>query len=1134
MRGLRILLLGPPRLELDGQPLTRLIALKHQALVYYLAAKGSPVTRAELATLLWETLDEAAARANLRVALTRLRRWLPELLDIDARQVGFAPGAPLAIDLDELHAALDPSMPHDARVAAARAWRGPLLDGMTLDDAEGFERWLAATRQRALRDAVQLRHALAAHARGVGRSDEALAHLRALLEIDDADEPAHMALMELLGAAGQRTAALAQYEACRAALAERLGARPSAACYGLYVRIHADAPALAAPDVPSQDVPLARVAAAAPAPAAAPVVAGAEEPASEPEPLVGRDVELAQVGERLADAQCRWLTLVGPGGVGKSRLARAAADRFGTSFRHGALWLSGREPGGPLRDATALAQHVFEQTGADRDGPGALLLVLDNLDALPRGRELVQALQARVPGISVLATSRRRLGGSREWLLELPGLSLAPDAEGRPGSSAAAALFAQAARRLDPGFDLQAQAADVDRLCQLVGGLPLALGHAARVRQRIGLAAVIERLRAGELLADPGPHDAEQHHRSLRVVLDESWSALDERARAAALRLACLPGGFDMGLAAAVGAAPQEVDTLREHSWLSRDDAGLLALHPLQQDYLRRQPQSMACRAFVGDALVRHTLAALPPIAPFGPWPEDGAAAERIAAQPAFGSSELLGALEHLLAGDDTDTLAAWVDGVAAVLIAARRAAEAAALLARAAAGCAELPVWRTEGWRLRQGETVNALGDGEGARRIFESALGRMGVSPLPPEPGTAQGLLRSAWRLATRRGWPALPVERQALRRLLLRCLMFLGQQHTFAPQTLAAVRTLAVTPALNLAPRSQAVKSAIRLSNAYGAALFGFTRVARSMSRGQMPRPRLRDDPHLDAFIDHTHAALQVALGQWEGLRPRIEATVAAFERLGDHRHEMEAHSLLGKLLFYQGQLPASAARFRLCRERGLQLPAGAYRSFGPFGLAEVGMCLDHVSLAELRELADTGGHWITEMENMDSAYTLRRLGLLARLAWRADDVTQAREAVLAGIAAAGRFRRCGFWAHEGYAGIGEGLLLLRRHEREVGGPLPPLDRAWATLQRALEGHVRRFPPARAMGYRLQGQALLEQGRPTAARQYLARAVREAELRGMPVELARSCDALAPLESTASCNERARRVWAEVRRA
>ena len=163
MRGLRILLLGRPRLELDGQPLTRLIALKHQALVYYLAVQGGPVSRAQLATLLWETLDEAAARANLRVALTRLRRWLPELLDIDdragrlcrRRAAGHRPGRAAA--------------PHwTPRRRAKRAWPPrapgavPLLDGLALDDSEGFERWLAAARQRAQRDAVALRHALAA------------------------------------------------------------------------------------------------------------------------------------------------------------------------------------------------------------------------------------------------------------------------------------------------------------------------------------------------------------------------------------------------------------------------------------------------------------------------------------------------------------------------------------------------------------------------------------------------------------------------------------------------------------------------------------------------------------------------------------------------------------------------------------------------------------------------------------------------------------------------------------------------------------------------------------------------------------------------------------------------------------
>lgn len=95
---------------------------------------------------------------------------------------------------------------------------------------------------------------------------------------------------------------------------------------------------------------------------------------------------------------------------------------------------------------------------------------------------------------------------------------------------------------------------------------------------------------------------------------------------------------------------------------------------------------------------------------------------------------------------------------------------------------------------------------------------------------------------------------------------------------------------------------------------------------------------------------------------------------------------------------------------------------------------------------------------EMEDVDAAYTLRRQALAARLAWRLGDVDVSPEAVLAGCAAAARLRHCGFRAHEGYAGLGDTLLALRRHERERGGAVPPLDQAWSRLQPALAAHVR----------------------------------------------------------------------------
>ena len=235
MQGLRVLLLGQGRLELDGQALTRLLAPKQQALLFYLAAVGGSVARTRLASMLWSELDEASARSNLRGAISRLRRWLPEQLLIDAQQIGLAPGARCEVDLHALtRARSSPDMAPAARCAAADAWRGPLLDGFAVVSAEGFEEWLAQARPRAERELQLLRHDLLRRSEAEGALEDAASQARSLLDVDDADEAAHMALMRLLAATGRRTAAIAQYEACRAALLQRLGARPSAECYALH------------------------------------------------------------------------------------------------------------------------------------------------------------------------------------------------------------------------------------------------------------------------------------------------------------------------------------------------------------------------------------------------------------------------------------------------------------------------------------------------------------------------------------------------------------------------------------------------------------------------------------------------------------------------------------------------------------------------------------------------------------------------------------------------------------------------------------------------------------------------------------------------------------------------------------
>lgn len=241
---LQLCLLGAPQIWWQGVDLARSLPDKQQALLYLLAIEGpgqQAVARTVLARMLWGEWSDEAARANLRVALSHLRRVLPGVLDIDARRVGFVgAGAAVLSDLALLGDALLPGASAACRLAGARVWRGELLADFTLPGCDEFERWCAVQRQRAAGMALALQRTLVRACEAAGEWDAAIRHARALLRLDAADEATHMVLMRLLAGQGERTAALRQYAECVEALAEQFGARPSACCYALYVRIHAD------------------------------------------------------------------------------------------------------------------------------------------------------------------------------------------------------------------------------------------------------------------------------------------------------------------------------------------------------------------------------------------------------------------------------------------------------------------------------------------------------------------------------------------------------------------------------------------------------------------------------------------------------------------------------------------------------------------------------------------------------------------------------------------------------------------------------------------------------------------------------------------------------------------------------
>jgi predicted ATPase len=358
-------------------------------------------------------------------------------------------------------------------------------------------------------------------------------------------------------------------------LAEELGVEPEVETRALYERLRAGG--------------------AAPRPAAPPggLAGGPGPPAAPPHnlpaaltPFVGREAELAALGTLRRDGGARLLTLVGAGGVGKTRLALEAARAALEDFPDGVFLV----PLASLADPAALAATVAAALGIpapESDPPGALrrylrdrrlLLLLDNCEHLLAGMGLVADVLAAAPGAAVIATSRQRLGLRGEQVFAVEGLAY-PE-PGAAVSEAALApavrLFVQGARRARPGLALDAaNLPAVLRICRLVAGLPLGLELAAAGAGELEpdeLAAEIER--SADVLAADWP-DAPARQRSLRAVFAWSWELLDGEERAVFPRLAVFRGGFTREAAEAVAEAPLRVlNGLVRKSLLRRTSPG--------------------------------------------------------------------------------------------------------------------------------------------------------------------------------------------------------------------------------------------------------------------------------------------------------------------------------------------------------------------------------------------------------------------------------------------------------------------------------------------------------------------------------------------------------------------------------
>ncbi len=325
----------------------------------------------------------------------------------------------------------------------------------------------------------------------------------------------------------------------------------------------------------------------------------------QPTSFVGRATELREIGDLLADPDCRLLTLVGPGGIGKTRLALEAAARLRDAYADGVCFVPLQPLASPedivptiiratglaMRQADDLKAQLLEQLRACH-----LLLVVDNCEHLLEGLDVLADILGAAPGVKVLATSREVLNLREEWVYTVqgmrhPGMNGADGSDGRQLEDySAVRLFVQSARRVRPDFSLEEERDGVGRICALVEGMPLALELAATWVRMLSCAEIAAEIARNLDILKTRARNVPSRHSSMRAVLDHSWALLTPDEQGVFKRLSCFRGGFTREAARVVaGASLPILLALVDKSLLRHHPDGRYDLHELVRQYAERQ-----------------------------------------------------------------------------------------------------------------------------------------------------------------------------------------------------------------------------------------------------------------------------------------------------------------------------------------------------------------------------------------------------------------------------------------------------------------------------------------------------------------------------------------------------------------
>lgn len=594
--------LGSPRIEIDNKPhaISRRKAL---ALLAYLAVSKQVVNREAVATLLWSDSDNTHALSNLRTAIWVLNKELrPDwaILEGDMLEWNRESGGMVDVrrfrELVEIYTRQKPDTAEEyqAQIAglseAVELYRDDFMSGFAMADSSEYEDWLFLQRENLRQLFATALENLIESLVALGDFEAAIPDARRWISLDPLHEPAHQMLMRLYAYAGQYAAAHRQLQQIERLLDEELGAPLSPETQALYQEIEA-----------RRLTPPTRVTATS-APVMQPEAPALSSLPMQATAFFGRQRELAEINNLIKNPDCRLLTLFGPGGVRKTRLAIEAAQQANPA--DGVYFVNLTPVTSPLNVASAIVQTLkcYAKNSQDEElslkqflATRQILLVLDNFEHLLSGAPLLSRLLEAAPNLMLLVTSRERLNLKEEWVFDTEGLDY-PDSIHIEGwqTYSAIQLFINSARHVDHDFKIDPfNQKPIVEICKLAGGMPLAIELAASWVDMLDCNDILREIQNSLDFLTTESRSLPERQRSLRAVFEYTWNRLSAEEQDNLSCLSIFTGPFTLDAAQKIaGTSIHHLRGLMNKALLRRPENLIFDIHELIRQFAHQKLDS--------------------------------------------------------------------------------------------------------------------------------------------------------------------------------------------------------------------------------------------------------------------------------------------------------------------------------------------------------------------------------------------------------------------------------------------------------------------------------------------------------------------------------------------------------------